>query len=188
MYCNNCGKKGHVFKVCRNPITSCGLILINNSKLPIDIPLKILMVRRKNSMAYTEFLRGKYDIEDDEYIRKLLSNMTIDEQQDINTKDFTTLWNIHWGEDCENQSKEYELSLEKFSKLDFPNLLKDIQSFSESEWGFPKGRRAHRENDLDCSIREFWEETDIPRDYYTICSNLTLKETYIFCNFVKQRN
>jgi len=182
MYCNNCGKKGHVFKACRNPITSCGLILINSSKLPTDDPLKILMVRRKDSMAYTEFLRGKYNLDQQDYIRKLLSNMTSQEQELISKTDFPTLWKNHWGEDCENQSKEYEVSLSKFSTLDFSVLLKDIEGFNESEWGFPKGRRAHRENDLECSVREFWEETNIPRDYYTICSNLTLKETFIGTN------
>jgi 8-oxo-dGTP pyrophosphatase MutT (NUDIX family) len=178
MYCNNCGKKGHVFKLCNNPITSCGLILINSSKLPIDKPLEVLMVRRKDSMAYTEFLRGKYDINDEEYIQKLLSNMTSSEQQNILTKTFKDLWVSHWGEDSEKQTNEYEKSSEKFSKLDFKKLLNGIQSFDESEWGFPKGRRAHRESDLDCAIREFWEETDIPRDCYTICSNLILKETF----------
>ena len=29
----------------------------------------------------------------------------------------------------------------------------------ESEWGFPKGRRNHKETDYDCAIREFSEET-----------------------------
>jgi 8-oxo-dGTP pyrophosphatase MutT (NUDIX family) len=140
------------------------------------------MVRRKDSMAYTEFLRGKYNLDQQDYIRKLLSNMTSQEQELISKTDFPTLWKNHWGEDCENQSKEYEVSLSKFSTLDFSVLLKDIEGFNESEWGFPKGRRAHRENDLECSVREFWEETNIPRDYYTICSNLTLKETFIGTN------
>ena len=177
MYCNNCGKRGHVFKVCRDPIISCGLILINNPKLPIEFPLEVLMVKRKDSMAYTEFLRGKYDINEPEYIRKLLSNMTSEEHLKLSSQTFEELWTMHWGDDT-GHSKEYETSLVKFETLNFTELLKDIQGYSESEWGFPKGRRARHESDLDCAIREFSEETNIPRTSYTICSNLILKEQF----------
>jgi len=139
------------------------------------------MVRRKDSMAYTEFLRGKYDVEDSEYIRKLLSNMTAEEQQRLSLSKFDNLWNKHWGDDT-GHSKEYETSLNKFKNLDFSSLLQNIEGFSESEWGFPKGRRMHRETDLDCAIREFSEETNIPRSSYTICSNLILKENFAGTN------
>ena len=71
MHCNNCGEKGHVFKECPNPITSCGIILLNVKCLPTDhTQVKVLMVQRKHSMAFTEFVRGKYDIENIEYIKK----------------------------------------------------------------------------------------------------------------------
>ena len=30
-FCNNCGKHGHLFHQCKNPITSIGLIVFNNS-------------------------------------------------------------------------------------------------------------------------------------------------------------
>ena len=181
MYCNNCGKRGHVFKVCRDPIISCGLILINNSKLPIENPLEVLMVKRKDSMAYTEFLRGKYTIDDVDYLKKLFSNMTSQEHLKLNLYTFEYLWTMHWGDDT-GHSKEYETSLVKFNSLNFKELLKDIQGYSESEWGFPKGRRARHESDLDCAIREFSEETNIPRTSYTICSNLILKEQFTGTN------
>ena len=59
MYCNNCGRRGHVFKSCTEPIISYGIILIDKPMLPVKELPKILMVRRKDSMAFTEFLRGK---------------------------------------------------------------------------------------------------------------------------------
>ena len=31
----------------------------------------------------------------------------------------------------------------------------------EQEWGFPKGRKKLKENDIDCAIREFCEETQL---------------------------
>jgi 8-oxo-dGTP pyrophosphatase MutT (NUDIX family) len=159
---------------------SCGIILVNKSQLPVENNLKVLMVRRKDSMAYTEFLRGKYDLDDPEYIRNLLSNMTSQEHQKLQSHSFEYLWRLHWGDD--NHSKDYESSIEKFGKLDFSNLLKDLTSYTESEWGFPKGRRSFKETDLDCAIREFGEETDISREDYIICSNLTLKEVFTGTN------
>ena len=32
-------------------------------------------------------------------------------------------------------------------------------SWDEPEWGFPKGRRNYNESDIDCALREFYEET-----------------------------
>ena len=33
------------------------------------------------------------------------------------------------------------------------------QSWVEQEWGFPKGKRNYNESDVDCALREFYEET-----------------------------
>ena len=40
-------------------------------------------------------------------------------------------------------------------------LSNTISQFSETEWGFPKGRRNVNENDLNCALREFKEETGL---------------------------
>ena len=52
-YCNNCGNYGHLYKNCRHPILGYGVILYNKD-------LKIIMVERKDSLSYIEFMRGKY--------------------------------------------------------------------------------------------------------------------------------
>ena len=49
---------------------------------------------------------------------------------------------------------------------------KSNTNWEEPEWGFPKGRRNHMENDLNCAIREFEEETGILRDNIDIVKNL----------------
>ena len=36
MYCNNCGKKGHMYKDCRLPVTSCGNIIYRELRKPIS--------------------------------------------------------------------------------------------------------------------------------------------------------
>ena len=56
-YCNNCGNKGHYYRNCRHPILSYGIILYKENK---DNQINIVMVERKDTLAYIEFLRGKY--------------------------------------------------------------------------------------------------------------------------------
>lgn len=188
VYCNNCGEKGHLFKACKEPIISCGIMLVNQSRLPSNEPVKILMVRRKDSMAYTEFLRGKYDPEKQDYVRKLLSNMNISEHLKLKVSNFDALWTSHWGVGRDHHSHEYEISKQKFNKLDFNILLTGIVGYPESEWGFPKGRRMHRESDVDCAIREFDEETNIPRKAFTVCNNLLLTETFAGTNEIMYKH
>ena len=187
MYCNNCGEKGHVFRDCSKPVMSCGLILLDSSKLPCDPEsVKVLMVRRKHSMAFTEFVRGKYDLHDHDFIRRLIENMTFGEHSLLTNLSFPDIWTQHWGVGRDHHSHEYEVSKTKFESL--PISLFQGGGYEESEWGFPKGRRQHRETDLNCAIREFSEETDIPRETYTVCNNLSFDETYKGTNGVEYRH
>lgn len=188
MQCNNCGRRGHVFKTCTDPIISYGVILINSPSLPIKDEPKILMVRRKDSMAFTEFLRGKYKVNDIPYITTLLSNMTKSEHILLQNHTFEELWTIHWGVGRDHHSKEFEVSRELFNQLNMSELVKGLSGYQESEWGFPKGRRSPRESDMDCAIREFTEETNIPRNAYVVCKNLLLSETFNGTNGVPYRH
>lgn len=188
MYCNNCGEKGHVFRNCKEPIISCGIILIDNPTIPVDPDsIKILMVRRKHSMSFTEFIRGKYDIDNLEFIKVLISNMTHEEQELIKTLNFDELWTNHWGVGRDHHSSEYEISKTKFTKIDITSLI-CTSGYDESEWGFPKGRRQHRESDINCAIREFSEETNIQKDQYIICKNLVLEETFNGTNGIQYKH
>ena len=184
MYCNNCGEKGHVFKTCSEPVTSYGLILLDKPIIPCDSEtVKLLMVRRKHSMAYTEFIRGKYEVENIEYIKKLISNMTVGEHLILANTEFQDLWTSHWGPGRDVHSQEYMVSSIKFASLPIKEFINEtVTGFSESEWGFPKGRRLHRESDIDCATREFSEETNILRNSYVICKNLILSETFTGTN------
>lgn len=184
MFCNNCGERGHVFRTCIYPIISCGLMLLRGTKEPLSLPLdpknvEVLMVRRKDSIAYMEFLRGKYELSNTEYIHSLIQNMTRDEQRRIVEEPFNTLWTFLWGNGRDIHSHEYIDSKNKFESLDRARLIYDYRSiYDEAEWGFPKGRRMRKETDIDCAIREFFEETNIPRDSYTLCRNLQFTETF----------
>jgi 8-oxo-dGTP pyrophosphatase MutT (NUDIX family) len=188
MYCNNCGGKGHLFRTCTDPVLSCGILLIDKPNLPaIPGDVNVLMIRRKDSMSFTEFMRGKYDQEDPDYVARLIKNMTLKEQANVASETFEILWRYLWGED--RMSTDFAISREKFNRLDRYGLVRDnLSEYTEPEWGFPKGRRARGESDLDCALREFAEETNVPRNAFIVLKNIILEETFTGLNGIRYRH
>lgn len=188
MFCNNCGERGHMFKFCTEPVLSCGIALINRPSLPIDLTTaQVLMIRRKDSMSFAEFMRGKYEPADTEYIGRLFANMTLQEQTLIVCEPFDSIWRQLWGDD--HLSPEYVSSKEKFAQIDREGMMKVYMSpFKEPEWGFPKGRRVRTETDIECAIREFNEETNVPREAYTLLKDIRLEETFTGLNGIRYRH
>lgn len=201
-YCCNCNRKGHTYKICNEPIISNGIIgiyitnfnktllpllenylienyrLIKNNNVILDKninnDIKFLMVQRKNSLGYLEFIRGRYNLQNTTTLINLLQQMTPEEIDDIINKDFDYLWNSLWDINNiknKNHYKEYVNSKYKFYELKMNNidLIKTIKTnFNFNEWGFPKGRRELYESDLICAIREFEEETTIKENNYLL--------------------
>ncbi len=171
IYCNNCGKNGHLYHQCKLPITSIGIVVF---RIHNNVP-EFLMIRRKDTLGHIDFMRGKYSLNNKEYLLNMLNQMTLSEKDSLCNNDFHTLWKKVWGGNViSNQYKNEESnSLEKFNALKEGILynneivtLKELitesneqSSWSETEWGFPKGRRNHKESDYDCALREFNEET-----------------------------
>ena len=60
-YCNNCGKIGHLYNQCKTPITSSGLI---SYRINPNNKIEILMIRRRHTLGFIDFMRGKYTIQD----------------------------------------------------------------------------------------------------------------------------
>ena len=177
IYCGNCGKQGHSYRRCLAPIISLGVILfkIHEGKV------KYLLVQRRDTLGFVEFMRGKYNLENIDYICELLKIMTQHERENILNNDFDTLWNNLWMD--KNNKKfhnEYASSKTKFIKLKegFENngnytslitLNKKIPFvYNETEWGFPKGRRNLKESDIDCAKREFEEESGYKSNEYKV--------------------
>ena len=192
-FCNNCGKSGHLFHQCRLPITSLGLInyrIINNN-------IEILLIRRKDSLSFVDFIRGKYCVDNINYIINLFNKMTIHEKNMIKNNNFNYLWNYLWGNDMVNlYQNEEKISTQKFNKLKegiFINNLyfnidtiisKNEDNYLEPEWGFPKGRRNYQEKDINCAIREFEEETGYKKSDITLINNLLpIEEIFMGSNY-----
>ena len=70
-FCNNCGKTGHSYNQCSKPITSLGVITFNKN---IN-SLKFLLICRKDSLGYVEFIRGKYPLYNKDYIQNIINEM-----------------------------------------------------------------------------------------------------------------
>jgi hypothetical protein len=162
---------------------------INIKSNQINDSIQFLMVQRKNSLGYLEFMRGRYNLDNLSTLIHLLEQMTPDELDDINKKDFDILWNNLWDSNNirnKNHHKEYLNSKQKFYqlKLSHDNILtgtKPIYNFNE--WGFPKGRRESYEPDLVCAIREFEEETTLTEDNYVILERCkSIRENLIGTN------
>lgn len=146
-----------------------------------------MMIRRKDSMSFAEFMRGKYDPQDEPYVGTLMKNMTLKEQAAIASESFETLWKQLWGDD--RTSADYNPSREKFNQLDRVRLMREyLSEYIEPEWGFPKGRRMRGETDMACAVREFGEETNIPREAYTVLKNILFEETFMGLNNIRYRH
>ena len=203
-HCTNCGINGHLFRNCLSPVTSYGVIAVRyaNDANQLSVfskstkitngndSIQFLMIQRKDSLAFVEFIRGKYNQYDDAYIGKLLTGMTQNEQERIRTKTFPELWYDVWGESSTVRShrNEYETSERRFSQIKdkLPQLrLEYPTKWTEPEWGFPKGRRIPYETDLHCAIREFQEETGLHSHEFSILQNANcISETFFGSNQV----
>lgn len=174
--CNNCGNHGHLFQDCQLPITSIGIVLIRYNN---DKELEYLMIRRKDSFGYVDFVRGKFYTSCLFSLQTIVDELTLDEKNRILDNNFTkeialvaknkkieesviTKWEtLKKGIEVENKEVSIQYLVENSST-----------KWKESEWGFPKGRRNFMEKDIECGLREFEEETGISRDKIHLFENI----------------
>jgi len=99
IYCKNCGKQGHMMYQCKNPITSYGVIAfryVENAEGKKE--RQYLMIRRRNTIGYIDFLRGKYSLYNKKYVKNLIQQMTKTEIDKIINLSFEELWYDLWKE------------------------------------------------------------------------------------------
>jgi 8-oxo-dGTP pyrophosphatase MutT (NUDIX family) len=196
--CNNCGKQGHSFHQCKLPITSYGIIVFRSS----SVGAQFLMIRRKDSFGYIDFIRGKYSPYNIYQIQNIVNEMSMKEKEQIITLTFEQLWSNMWSETVNLQYKNEELISSKKmesimngilingEKINLKNIVDNSPTnWLETEWEFPKGRRNNKEKDLECALREFEEETGINSSKLIIVENiLPFEEIFIGTNHKSYKN
>ena len=229
IYCCNCGKQGHIYKKCKEPITSFGVIAFKldegmetvlnklwdtnkkdhnvNSILlkAIRENVKLLLIRRKDTLGYVEFIRGKYNIDKLNMLMRTFTIMTHYELQKIKTLSFDELWCDLWLTNSHNSkkyTKEYENSKQKYTTLQtgirnesnqFISLdviiSKCKSKYTEQEWGLPKGRKNIKETFVECADREFREETGVKEGCYEFIMDLKpLEEIFMGTNNLRYKH
>jgi 8-oxo-dGTP pyrophosphatase MutT (NUDIX family) len=193
-FCNNCGRGGHGFHQCKQPITSVGIIAFRQG---VAGKLEYLMIRRKDSLGFVDFVRGKYPLYARAYIANIIGEMTQREKQRLLEGDFDSLWRTLWGQNVGIQYRgEERNSRDKFQALrsgvtargttyDLNGLVEESAVlWTEPEWGFPKGRRNYQERDLHCALREFEEETGYRKSDLCVLQNLLpIEEVFTGSNY-----
>jgi 8-oxo-dGTP pyrophosphatase MutT (NUDIX family) len=164
--------------------------------------IEYLFIRRKHSLNYVEFIRGKYDINNSDYLERSFNFITNEEIKLIKSHDFEYLWKDMWGVNTiSNEFQESKDKFEIFKKgiiikkndinmlVSFDTLInRRIFNFKEPEWGFPKGRRNLKEKNIECAKREFEEETSLTQNCYNILNITPLEETYLATNNIKYKH
>ena len=190
LICNNCGKYGHLFYICKIPITSIGVIAFRR----VEHEIQYLMIRRKDTLGYIDFMRGKFDLKQKQYIMNMILQMTKIEKNNLLQK-YTMVKEKkgtipHIRERILELINGYTNDLGEF--YDLQSLIVESRLYSdwdEPEWGFPKGRRNPQENDYDCAVREFSEETGYSTNVLTNVRNIVpLEETFTGSNYNSYRH
>ena len=212
IFCCNCGKFGHKYSKCNEPITSLGIIaikpnlisdydllieyfnskkyfnLVKSNTMNNNILLKInnfidkfkfLMIRRRKTLGYIEFIRGRYDIKNSISYISLFEQMIPSEINDLINNSFDYLWTDLWinnnfdNKYIKNEFEESKLKFDILKNNNLSNLIKSIKfNYNTPEWGFPKGRRIYLEKNINCACREFEEETSLNKNDYNLLINL----------------
>lgn len=182
----------------------------NNDKLLVKIindNLSFLMISRKHSLGYVEFIRGRYRPEKIDQVIYLFRQMMRQEIEKIKKSLYMDdgheyLWIDLWNNKHDSQYlvKDKALSKARYNMLkhtgtdgaeiDLEYIVNIIvPDYDIEEWGFPKGRRNKFETEKECAIREFKEESGYTdEDFQIIYEIEPLVETFTGTNGIEYRH
>lgn len=149
----------------------------------INDSIRFLLIRRRYTLGYVEFIRGRYRPDDVDGIVGLFQQMTSMEIDKLVNSNIEDLWDEFWLDKNKKYTydKEFAKSKQKFEKLKNASDGEIPLSFyskhvtplwSSPEWGFPKGRRNKMETNKECAMREFEEETGYARGEYVLLEGI----------------
>lgn len=148
--------------------------------------IKFLMIKRKMSLGFVQFIQGKYQYTNNDSLIKMFESMTQCEINLIKTCTYDELLlyfingnKIYMDNIIKNKknSRIYEMAKKEYMKLKnntnsfnlnfYLNKIKPKWKYEE--WGFPKGKRNdENEKNYECALREFQEETSYELNDITI--------------------
>ena len=153
-----------------------------------------LIYQRRDNFEYMDFLRGMWTTE--EHAKKLVAKMSESERYRLLNYTFEELWDDLWVNHDFNiyrDGKKKAITKYNMIQLKLPSILEETdfpQTIEQQDppWGFPKGKKSnYRESTRVCALREFEEETRIPKEYLLYNDNCdnddnTLIEKFIGSN------
>jgi len=170
--------------------------------------INFLLISRKHSLGYSEFIKGEYKVDKTDQIKYLFKQMKKSEIEKIKNSltredGFEILWKDLWRNRENKLIQRKKLSLNNYNllknddKIDGPYINLKILTekvspeYDNDEWGFPKGRKNRNEfeSDIDCAIREFNEETGYTNNDYKIIEEIEpLVEDFVGTNGISYRH
>ncbi len=208
--CSNCGKFGHLSYQCNHPTVSYGTIVYR--VCPKTKQREYLMICRKDSFGYVDFIRGKYSLNDMDHVEHIFSEMSQIEHDRIkNAESFNEMWCNMWNVNYTKNSHKHEerMSKKKYEILRYESekedngkedpeknvnntlnrILTNSSNYPFPEWEFPKGRKEFNETEIECALREFEEETGIPKQSVQLIDNVSgFDENYVGTNYVAYKH
>ncbi|MFA6165758.1 MAG: NUDIX hydrolase [Gemmatimonadaceae bacterium] len=151
--------------------------------------LEVLLVRKRYTYAFAEFVHGKYSKKNNHHFRNvatLLNRMTPEELLQIWSLDFSQMWYHIWltREKGDLYNRQYSKFQSAFMRDDAgKGLRRAIQAARPGGavlWEVPKGRRQSlREPDVLCAIRELREEAGVERKDYRLLPGVRRRVVYV---------
>lgn len=163
------------------PVTSFGVCV----RREVGGEARYLVVQRRDSMAYAEFVRGRYDIEDEEYVMKLVDGMTVAERGQLRSAAGQSGGgDMLWGGSAPRCGRNaYRAGRRSFDALmatrpgAVMRYIDNTAGRDAPEWGLPKGRKAFcSESGIECALRELREETGIDGGQLALLGNGAVRE------------
>lgn len=148
---------------------------------------EVLMIKKRHTYAFIEFIRGVYDPYKHRDLEYMFDCMTITEKSLIQTRSFSTLWNYCNGEPVKSSDRSiYSRACRKYAQLlEQDGVLQKLLNNTKNAallWEIPKGRSNKKETPLTSAIREFEEETGLDKDSYRILFDEgTIEYSFVDC-------
>ena len=133
--------------------------------------IKFLMLTKKYSYGFYDFIHNKFNSNNNFQINKLLNEMTDYEINCIMTMTYKDLWSMIHKLPCPFRYEKTFNKIIKNIKSKYYNISNN--RYRTPEWEFPKGKKKDdNESDIETAKREFKEETNLNDGDFIVYDNI----------------